>query len=414
MIPFRRGWLGVALVAGTLASSSPSASAQDAAPPPHDHAHMAAKTGWTFMQDGLLFLEFNHQGGPRGGNEVVAPNWWMGMASRTMGRGDLILTSMFSLDRLTEGRAGYRELFQSGETLDGRPLVDRQHPHDFFMQLGAAWHLRLPHATRLTLAGGPVGEPALGPVAFMHRASALDNPTAPLTHHTFDSTHISFGVATVGVAHGPWTVEGSVFNGREPDENRWDVDFSRLDSFSGRVWFRPSPNWELQVSTGHLRQPEALEPGDIQRTTASAAWTRVNARDVTALTIGYGRNDRPHDPRQGFFIEGAERRGANTFYGRVEGVKSEVITDLIVGFTLGGVHNMRHAGSFELGLGADLSWYAMPDALRVDHDVCSLFDCERVTGYGPRPISAHVFLRLRPTSAAGRMWNMRMSKPMSD
>src|SRR2546423_493698 len=206
---------------------------------------MPMTTGWMFMQDGIVFTEFNHQGGPRGGNEFVVPNWWMGMASRDTSHGRFTLTSMLSLDPATVGDAGYRELFQAGEALNGRPLIDRQHPHDSFMQLAAVWRTRVNGSTSFTLAGAPVGEPALGPVAFMHRASAADNPTAPLAHHTFDSTHIAFGVVTAGVGRGPWVVEASVFNGREPDEHRWDFDFGRLDSFSGRGWYRPSDEWEL-------------------------------------------------------------------------------------------------------------------------------------------------------------------------
>jgi hypothetical protein len=397
-----------------MAGRSALASEQDPAGPPHDHAHMhVPDAGWTFMQDGVAFVEFNHQGGPRGGNEVVAPNWWMGMANRTTTHGDLQLSAMLSLDRLTEGIDGYRELFQSGETLNGRPLIDQQHPHDLFMQLAAAWRLPLTSATTLTIAGGPAGEPALGGIAFMHRASALDNPTAPLTHHTFDSTHVSFGVVTASLEHGAWTAEASIFNGRDPDENRWDFDFGPLDSVSGRLWFRPAERWELQVSTGLLRDPEALEPGDIQRTTASVSWTRDRAGDVTAFTAGYGRNDREQGARQGVFGEAAHRRGLNTAYGRVESVSGEILTHPVVGFTLGGVHNMRHAGPFEVGVGADVTWYAMSDALRSDRSVCAPAGCEQVLGYGSHPVSAHVFLRVRPSSPAGRMWNMRMAGPMT-
>ena len=141
------------------------------------------------MQDGVVFANFNHQGGPRGGSEFVVPNWWMGMAGRDTGRGRVTLTGMLSLDPATVGKDGYREIFQAGEALDGQPLIDRQHPHDFFMQLAAIWRIPITSSTGLTFAGGPVGEPALGPVAFMHRPSAVDNPTAPLGHHTFDSTH---------------------------------------------------------------------------------------------------------------------------------------------------------------------------------------------------------------------------------
>src|SRR5438046_4072731 len=172
------------------------AGAQDATPAPQMNMSMAPDGAWQLMQDGVVFAEFNHQGGPRGGNEFVAPNWWMGMASRGTSHGQFTFTSMLSLDPATAGKSGYRDIFQAGEALDGRPLIDRQHPHDFFMQLAAVWRLPLTSATGLTLVGAPAGEPALGPVAFMHRAAALDNPTAPLSHHTFDSTHVSFGVIT--------------------------------------------------------------------------------------------------------------------------------------------------------------------------------------------------------------------------
>src|SRR5204863_2340833 len=172
------------------------------------------------MHDGVIVGLFHHQGSPRGGDELKAPNWWMEMASRRIGRGRLTLTGMFSLDPATVGKAGYREIFQVGEALNGVPLIDHQHPHDLFMQLAATWRVPITTRTGFTIAGGPVGEPALGPIAFMHRPSASDNSVAPLSHHVFDSTHISFGVVTAAVDHGPWTIEGSVFNGREPDDNR--------------------------------------------------------------------------------------------------------------------------------------------------------------------------------------------------
>jgi hypothetical protein len=261
--------------------------------------------GWQFMQDGIVFAEFNHQGGRRGGNEFVVPNWWMGMATRSTSHGRLTFTSMLSLDPATVGKDGYREIFQAGEALNGRLLIDRQHPHDLFMQLAAVWRTPVNDSTGFTLAGGPVGEPALGPVAFMHRASAADNPTAPLSHHTFDSTHIAFDVVTAAVDHGPFVIEASVFNGREPDENRWDFDFGRLDSFSGRIWYRPNDEWELQASSGRLVAPEQLEPGNIVRSTASVSWTRKNGAAISSVTAGYGRNDTDHGARNAFFIEGS-------------------------------------------------------------------------------------------------------------
>ena len=383
----------------------------------HDHMQMNMSPGnsWELMQDGVVFAEFNHQGGPRGGNEIVVPNWWMGMASRDTSRGRLTFTGMLSLDPATVGKAGYREIFQVGEALNGRPLIDRQHPHDLFMQLAVVWRMPVNDSTGFTLAGGPVGEPALGPVAFMHRASAADNPAAPLGHHTFDSTHIAFGVVTAAVDHGPVVVEGSVFNGREPDENRWDFDFGRLDSFSGRIWYRPTPEWELQASSGRLRSPEQLEPGDVVRSTASASWTRKHGSALSAVTAAYGRNDTDHGVRNAFLVEGSRRSGMNTLFGRFESAQVETAllqTDTVVegpaaeiknpvfAFTLGGVREVLNWRGFEGGLGADVTFYGVPSAL--------------VPAYSAHPVSFHLFFRLRPPAGAmGRMSNMRMSQPMA-
>jgi hypothetical protein len=383
----------------------------------HQHHQMPMPAdGWTFMQDAIVFAEFNHQGGPRGGSEFVAPNWWMGMASRTTSRGRLTFTSMLSLDPATVSVDGYRELFQAGEAIDGRPLIDRQHPHDLFMQLAAVWRMPVGDSAGFTIAGAPVGEPALGPVAFMHRASAIDNPTAPLGHHTFDSTHIAFGVVTAALDRGPWTLEASLFNGREPDQHRWDFDFGRLDSFSGRVWFRPATEWELQVSSGRLKSPEELEPGhDIVRTTASASWTRKNGGTISSVTTAFGRNNTDHGNRNAFFTEGARHEGRNTIYGRFEAVQSETgilqsgaivddtdadRKDAILAFTLGGVRDVLAWHGFEGGFGADVTFYRVPASL------------EPV--YSSHPVSFHVFFRLRPPAGAmGRMWNMRMSQPMT-
>ncbi len=282
--------------------------------------------GWMFMQDGILFAEFDHQGGPRGGDQFVAPNWWMGMATRSTSRGRITLNAMFSLDAATVGERGYREIFQAGEAVDGKPLIDRQHPHDLFMQLAAIWRIPVTASTGLTIAGGPAGEPALGPVAFMHRASAMDNPAAPLGHHTFDSTHVAFGVVTAAIDHGPFVLETSVFNGREPDQNRWDFDFGPLDSVSGRVWYRPNHAWELQASIGHLVSPEELEPGqNIIRSTVSGSWTRMRGTSIASITAAAGVNDTTHGTRAAFFIEGARHANRNTLYGRFETVQAETV-----------------------------------------------------------------------------------------
>jgi hypothetical protein len=380
------------------------------------HQHHDMQPGgseWTFMQDGIVYGLFNHQGGPRGGDEVKVPNWWMGMWSRPTGKSQLTLTTMLSLDAVTVGTRGYRELFQVGEAVDDHPLVDRQHPHDLFMQLAAIWRVPLSERTGLTLAGAPAGEPALGPVAFMHRPSAADIPFAPLGHHTFDSTHIAFGVVTAAIDRGPWMFEGSVFNGREPDQDRWNFDFGRMDSVSGRIWFKPNANWDLQVSTGHLKDPEELEPGNIQRTTTSVAWMNRGGDDFTAFTFGYGVNASDHGRRHAAFAEGTRHVGMTSMFGRVELVQVETAlllgghadsvlsarTDTVGAFTFGGVRDLSRWRGFEAGVGADVTFYAVPDILKPSH--------------GSRPVSFQVFFRVRPpVGRMGRMWNMRMSAPI--
>jgi hypothetical protein len=398
--------------------SAASARAQTA-PAPHDHAQMqhdAAAAGWRFMQDGIVYAEFNHQGGPRGGDEFVAPNWWMGMATRPAGKSELTLTTMLSLDPATVGKDGYGEIFQVGEALGGRPLVDRQHPHDLFMQLAAVWRTPLSATTSWTLAGGLAGEPALGPVAFMHRPSAAENPFAALGHHTFDSTHVAFGVVTAAIDRGPLTVEASLFNAREPDEDRWDLDLGRLDSISGRVWVRPNERWELQASTGHLVDPEELEPGIVQRTTASASWFSRAGDDFSAVTAGYGVNAAHETRRQSVFAEGTRRAGKHAIFGRAEFVEVETAKLLDAGghgdphraegkdpvgaFTAGAIRDVVRWRGFEGGMGASVTFYAVPDVLQATH--------------GRHPVSFQLFFRVRPPAGAmGRMWNMRMSRPMS-
>jgi hypothetical protein len=361
----------------------------------HDHAHMNMNgPGWQVMQDGVVFAMFNDQTGPRGGTDFVAPSWWMGMLMRNTKHGQLTLTGMYSLDPALVGADGYHELFQAGEVFEGRPIVDRQHPHDLFMQLAASWRLEVSTSTSLTVTGAPVGAPALGPIPYMHRASSFDNPITPLTHHLFDSTHTSFGVATASIEHGPWTLQGSVFNGREPDEHRWDFDFGRMDSVSARLWFKPTSEWAIQVSTGHLVSPEALVPGDIERTTVTASWTRMSGSDLASVTAGYGRNGATTFdlPRNGAFVEGARHAGRYSIYGRIEVLQLDhAIADVSIGaFTVGGVRDILNVDGLEGGVGAGLTLYATPSLL--------------TPSYGAHPVSWQVFFRLR---ASKHMVNMQ-------
>jgi len=391
-------WMATVLALSVLFPSAAMAQAPDA-------------PDWHVMQDGVIYGMFNHQAAPRGGDEFRVPNWWMGMFSRKVGRGSLTINTMLSLDLLTVGKKGYRELFQVGEAFEGKPLIDYQHPHDLFMQLAAVWRIPIGARTGFTLAGGPSAEPALGPIAFMHRASAMENPMSPLGHHTLDSTHIAFGVVTAAIDHGPWTLEGSVFNGREPDEDRWDFDFGAMDSYAARIWLRPRQEWELQLSSGRLKDPEELGHGDIVRTTASASWLKQSGENFTAATAAYGINNGDEVNRGSFVLEATKRSGRYSMFGRLEYVEVETATlleddslaheekDTVSALTLGAVRELPRWRRLETGIGAAVTFYAVPDRLQ--------------STYGLRPVSFQVFLRLRPAAGAmGRMWNMHMIKPM--
>src|SRR5947207_2144099 len=218
---------------------------------------------WMFMAHGYADLIYDSAGGDRGDNKVISENMFMLMGRRELGAGVLGVRGMFSLEPATIGKSGYPLLLQTGETANGHdPLIDRQHPHDLFMELAASYSLPVNDTDRAFVYLGLPGEPALGPATFMHRFSGMDNPEAPITHHWLDSTHITFGVATVGYS---WRdkvkLEGSIFTGREPDQSRWDIETPKMDSQSVRLTVNPADDWSFQVSYGHLNSPEQLEPG---------------------------------------------------------------------------------------------------------------------------------------------------------
>jgi hypothetical protein len=409
-----RWWLGFVVTLSILVCAT-RASAQAPDQLPHDHAAM--QRSWMLMQDGVVFTTVNHQGGPRGGDELAVQNWWMGMGERTIGGGRLRIALMFSLEPATLGKDGYRELFQSGETLNDFPLIDRQHPHDFLMQASVSYRMPVGRGFSLTVTGAPVGEPALGPVAFMHRSSAFENPTAPLSHHTLDSTHITMNVLTAGVDRGPWQVEASAFHGAEPDENRWDLDPGTLDSWSVRGWYRPTNAWTFQVSHGYLTNPEASETGDIRRTTASASWLRKSGdHGSTAATIAYGRNNEVGGDFNAFIGEVTHTRDRAhpiSLYSRFESlqVEDDLLRfgvhgftgggrkrhvpetgegrDWLTALTIGGVQTLGRPWGLDLGAGADVTFYVVPQVLQ--------------PLYESSPTSFHVFFRLRPPSPMGRM-----------
>jgi hypothetical protein len=373
-----------------------------------DSDHTAPRR-WHFQFDGAAFGTFNVQGGTRGTTQFRSQNWGMGMASRQAGHSSITIVVMLTAEPLTVGEAGYSELFQEGEAYHGLQVTDRQHPHDLFAQLSGSWRLPIGDKTSVTIAGGPVGEPALGPAAFMHRPSSSENPTAPLSHHIFDSTHVTQGVVLGRLERGPFAFEGSVFRGREPDQDRYDIDLGKLDSWAVRGWFHPSPAWTIQVSHGFLHQPEQLEPGDQRRTNASISWLRQRGSDYTAFTLAVGRTARTYSLVGAVLAEGTERVGRTSIYGRFERVSQETeillfpevvhhphpgeLVDPVRAYTAGAVRDLVTVGGLLLGVGGDVTLYEPPPLLQITH--------------GPHPVSYHLFIRVaRPPEQ--RMWNMTM------
>jgi len=235
---------------------------------------MQSKGNWNLMWMGQAFLVATQQSGPRGGDKFYSSNWGMLAAARNVGRGTLMLRGMLSLDPLTVTGKQYPLLFQSGETAHGRPIVDGQHPHDFLMELSIHYAHPIGEKAMLNFYYAPVGDAALGPIAFPHRASAMDLPQATLGHHWQDATHIANNVATAGVTYGQFRLEASGFRGKEPNENRWNIDMGAMDSWSGRLSWQPGRNWVAQVSTGRLRRPETTHEDDVVRSTASVHYTK--------------------------------------------------------------------------------------------------------------------------------------------
>lgn len=276
------------------------------------------------MGHGAVFAQFLYDGGDRGEDQFGSINWLMGMAYRNVGEGRLGLRGMLSFEPWTVRGCGYPDLLATGERCDGEPIHDQQHQHDLFMELAAQYDRPLAGSVRWQVYGGPVGEPALGPVAYPHRTSAMPNLLAPIAHHWLDATHITFGVVTAGVYSGRWKAEASAFNGREPDEERTDFDLAPLDSVSGRVWFLPTPNLALQISAGRLTEAEPAEDSgarvDVTRVTASATYHRaLQDRGIWATTAAWGRNAEGDHSTDALLVESnftlADR---DAWFGRLE------------------------------------------------------------------------------------------------
>jgi len=360
------------------------------------HEGVFGKVGeWSTMWHGYLNLVYDQQGGARGGNKTFVNGMVMGMAQRQLGDGTFGVRAMMSPDPFM-GKSGYPLLFATGETADGRThLVDRQHPHELFMELATTYSYNLSKNSSVFLYAGLPGEPALGPAAFMHRFGGMDIPEAPITHHWLDSTHITFGVVTGGLVLDKWKVEASAFRGREPDQHRFDIEAPKLDSFSARLTYNPIEQLSMQVSAGRLHSPEQLEPNvDEDRVTASATYTQpFGDNNFWSTTVAWGRKMlQPGDTLDGFMLESAlifqktytlflraERVDENELFHDVPGFEGRIFT--VHKVSVGGIYDVPLHQNVKFGVGGLVSVYGIPDEIK--------------PFYGHDPISYMVFGRLK-------------------
>ena len=357
------------------------------------HEWMFMRGGWDLMAHGVIFIDYNQQGGPRGTGKAESVNWEMLMEQHKLGPGTILFRQMFSAESLTAPHPGFPDLFQTGETYHGQPLVDHQHPHNVFAELSLLYTLPLTKKVSWEFYGGPSAEPALGPVAYIHRASASELPLAPLSHHLQDSTHTSFGVITTGFVIDRVRLEASAFNGREPNERRWSIQLAALDSWSGRASVAPSRNWAAQYSVGRLEHPEALEPGSQWRQTASVEYNRPLPRGNLASSLIWGRVHKiaTSTNLNSYLLESTLNfLDRNYAFTRLELVdKDELFPQALIhptyrigAYTFGGVRDLVQNHAWQLGLGADVTFYSKPSVLN--------------PVYGARPVSFQIFLRLHP------------------
>lgn len=362
-------------ITGALGTYSMSRESSGTAWQPDTTEHMGLMDmsgDWTIMAHGVLNLVYDHQSGPRGDDKAFASGMLMGMARRPLGNGTVQFKAMLSPDPLM-GPSGYPLLLASGETANGRDrLIDRQHPHDFFMELSGSVSQNIGKNSSVFLYAGLPGEPAFGPPAFMHREAIMDSPEAPITHHWLDSTHITFGVVTAGLAVDRFKVEASRFNGREPDQRRWNIETGPLDSTSVRLSWNPSRTLALQGSWAHLVDPEQLEPGVNQnRLSASALWAdEIASGWHAAATLAWGRKSAHGHNDDGVAVEGSLKHANWTLFGRGEWIENR---ELIQGqdepaykvgkVSVGALRDFRVAEHLSLGVGGLVSLNFVPDWL---------------------------------------------------
>jgi len=350
---------------------------------------------WMLMFHGSASAVYDYQSGYRGDRKFFSPNMVMGMAQHPLGPGTFGLRTMLTLEPATIGKTGYPLLLQTGETADGQtPLIDRQHPHDLFMELAATYSVPLGDQSSLFAYFGYPGEPALGPATFMHRFSGMDNPEAPITHHWLDSTHVTFGVATLGYVRNQFKIDGSIFTGREPDENRWDFERPRFDSYAARLTWNPAKAWSMQVSYGNIHSPEQLDPDiDVERVTASVAYHYAWNENHWQTTFAWGRNfQHPGPELDAFLLESLVNfRKTHTVFGRVENVQKDElfppgdprdgeifrVTKMSVGY----IYDFPKWNHVRFGLGGLGSVHLLPGNL--------------TSTYGETPLSFMLFVRAK-------------------
>src|SRR3989441_1712313 len=368
------------------------------------HAAHVVLGDWTLMLHGVGFLQYDRQGGSRGSNQMGIVNWGMAAASRPLGGGQLQRRAMLSAEPWTIGSRGYPLLVQSGESYQGAPLHDRQHPHDLFMELSALYERPVARNLGLSLYLAPVGEPAVGPVAFPHRPSAADDPLAPISHHWQDGTHITFGVVTAGVFTRNVKFEASWFNGREPDENRTNFDYAgrRLDSYSARLTVNPGPRWSLSTWYAYLKSPEGLYPDEsLHRIGAAALTTQpVGTGGTWSSALIYGANAQIGTGQlaSSVLVESTvDLDGTNALFGRVEYVRKSA-QDLVIpsvppttqynvgALALGYLRTVGAVAGLAAGVGVRGSVNFVPSSLN--------------GVYGSRtPAGVAIYLRLQPAGA---------------
>lgn len=357
---------------------------------------------WNLNFMGDAFVTDTQQSGPRGADKLYSTSVFMGSAEHAIGRGAFLFDLMLSLEPATITDREYPLLFQTGETAYGKPIEDGQHPHNLVMGIGVHYAHPLNDTAIFEVYFAPVGDPALGPAAYPHRASAAEIPQAPIGHHWEDSTHISYEVATVGLKYKSMRLEASGFHGGEPNENRWNIAIGAMDSWSTRLSFFPAPNWTAQVSTGRLTHPEALEPGDVLRTTASMEYSRPLGKSEWSTSFVFGRN---HHTATGtgtnaFLAETLiPYRTDNFFTGRWELVDKDGLfaaqplieqqllatagtTTFRIGeYTLGYTRYFPLWAPLETGIGANFSTYTLPAAI--------------VPSYGAHPFGVNFYLHFQ-------------------